>query len=658
MIRIPRLGGSARGGTADTSSVTPVSSMRSFWGLMRAYWCSERYVEAWTLTVVIALFTALASKTSVWMAEASGDLVNSIARFHTPGNDDPLAYLLGSAGFLVFLVVVKDVGIIGCRHLVSTTLHRKWRSWLDTQFNNALLDSNHTHFHVQNAAREADNSKREPIDNIDQRVQDSIKGMTGGAIGLAMGIMGVATSLFFVGQKLIEQSTMVAGLEFLGTYGGAALALTAVALYVPLNTYFALRIGRVLERLSNAMQRAEGSYRAELTTLLRRSFHVSAAQGEDVQRTIHGRLYGDIDRTWSKLNWVNTGYQSFEKVYNFLSARVISYLPGLGPFVNENISLKSYVTGAELVNSLIMQCSWFIDVMPAIATLRANARRVTTLACAIEDVQKPADFYRRTGWRDLRYGTQNPMFGLTVRNLELMHQGHDATPFLTVRNLRFRRGEWTFVKGESGSGKTSLIKAINGLWPHGRGDIVFPEGVTTLYAAQDVKLPQLSLKELVCLPQGAEGHSDAEVAAILFKVGLGEFIEYLAQEGRDSTSWDQGLSGGQKQKLVAARIMLHQPGVLFLDEAASALDPQAKIDFHQAIKDNCPGATVISIMHDPIPPRSVGGAAFYDSVLTLADGLATKTPLGGRQGSKVAEVAARIAPDVGRISFPGRLRLR
>ena len=61
-------------------------------------------------------------------------------------------------------------------------------------------------------------------------------------------------------------------------------------------------------------------------------------------------------------------------------------------------------------------------------------------------------------------------------------------------------------------------------------------------------------------------------------------------------------------------------------------------------------------MHDPTPPRSVGGAAFYDSVLVLADGLATKTTLGGRQ--KVTEVVARVGPDVSRISFPGRIRLR
>ena len=633
--------------------------MRSFWGLMRAYWFSDRWKEAWALTFVIALFTAAASKTSVWMAEASGDLVNSIARFHDITNAEPLPYLLTSAVMLVLLVAFKDVLIIGCRHLVSTTLHRKWRSWLDSRFNDALLDPNHTHFHLQHGSQNADGTRVEPPDNIDQRVQESIKGMTGGAIGLAMGVMGVITSLYFVGQKLIEQSTAIEGLEFLGTYAAAVLAFAAVGIYVPLNTWFALKMGGLMERLTIAMQRAEGSYRAELTMLLRRSFHVSAARGEDVQKKMHTRLYDDIDRTWAKLNWVNTAYQSFERIYNFFAARIVAYLPGLLPYVSNNISLKSYVTGAELVNSLIAQCSWFIDVMPAIATLKANARRITDLASAIEDVQDPDDFYRRTGNRELRYGTQNPMFGLTIRNLDLMHQGAQATPFLTVRNVRFRRGEWTYMKGESGSGKTSLIKAINGLWPYGRGDVVFPEGVKTFYAAQDVKLPQLTLKELVCLPDSAAAHADADVAAVLVKAGLGDLADQLGGESRDGVIWDQLLSGGQKQKLVAARILLQQPGLLFLDEATGALDPDARIAFHQAIKDNCPRVTVISVMHEAVPPRSLSGAPFYDSVLTVADGVAIKTPLGARTPAEFIEIVGDAQP-VGarRLRFPGRLKLR
>jgi ABC-type uncharacterized transport system fused permease/ATPase subunit len=632
--------------------------MRSFWGLMRAYWFSDRWKEAWLLTVIIAAFTAAASKASVWMAEASGDLVNAIARFHDPDNLEPLSYLLTSGGLLVMLVLCKDVVLIGIRHFVSATLHRKWRGWLDGRFNDALLDSNHTHFHVQSGSQDRTGAKIDPPDNIDQRVQESIKGMTGGAIGLAMGVMGVVTSLFFVGQKLIEQSTVVDGLEFLGSYGGAVLAFAAVAAYVPLNTFFALKMGAVLERLTNAIQRTEGTYRGELTTLLRRSFHVAAARAEGVQKAMHGRLYSDIDQTWGRLNWIQTAYGSFERFYGFLSSRIVAYLPGLLPYVNDKISLKSYVTGAELVNSLIAQCSWFIDVMPAIATLKANAKRVTDLANAIEHVQDPDDFYRTTGNRELKYGTQNPVFGLTIRNLDLMHQGSEAKPFLTIRNVRFRRGEWTYVKGESGSGKTSLIKAINGLWPHGRGQIVFPEGVSTFYAAQDVKLPPLTLKELVCLPDKPDRFTDDTVIDAMSKVGLADLVPDLGSHSRNGNAWDQVLSGGQKQKLVAARILLQRPGLLFLDEATSALDPESKVMFHQAIKDNCPDTTVISIMHEAVPPRAANGTSFYDSVLTFANGMAVKTSLGeNRRTLKVGEVVARVGTGQASL-FSGGSRLR
>ncbi|MDX8529745.1 ABC transporter ATP-binding protein/permease [Mesorhizobium sp. VK25A] len=598
--------------------------MRTFWGLMRAYWFSDRWKEAWTLTIVIALLTALSSKAGVWFAVALGELGNSIAFLHDAANPHPLQTILTNAGILVLLVVLKDAGFTGVRNLVSTTLHRKWRGWLNNQFNQALLDGNHTHFHAQHGS--VAGGIVAP-DNIDQRIQESIKDMTGGAIGLAMGVLGVATSLYFIGENLIGSSVEVKGLEFLGSYGTAVLAFLAVATYVPLNTWIAVKLGRMLERLNVRMQQAEGSYRSELTTFLRRSFHVAASHGEGVQKSMHDRLYVDIDKTWGRLNVVNTSYTSFELIYNFVGARIVAYAPGLVSFIHNRLDYKGYITGSEMVAQLISQCSWFIHVMPAIATLRANSQRVTELANAIENVQHPRVFYQQTGRSDFSYASQNPVFGLTIQKLELAHQGEDATPFLSAANLRFRRGEWTFLKGESGCGKTSLIKAINGLWPYGRGTIVFPEGVTSFYAAQEVKLQQVSLKQLVCLPGSENDHSDTQVAAALHKAGLGDFIEHLADESREGKTWDQVLSGGQKQKLVVARIILRQPGLLFLDEATGALDPEGKIAFHQAIKDNCPNVTVISVMHEAVAPRSLSGEEFYHSVVSISDGVATKKPL-------------------------------
>ena len=611
------------GGAGPGLQLSPVSSMLSFWGLMRAYWFSDRWKEAWTLTVAIALLTALSSKSGVWFAEASGSLVNAIATFHDPGTKAPVEALFSNAGTLLLIVILKDAGFTGVRDLVSTTLHRKWRDWLNSRFNEALLDDNHTHFHVQHGSSESG----EVPDNIDQRVQESIKGMTGGAIGLAMGVMAVTSSLFFVGQKLLQTSSPVEGLAFLGAYGSAVLAFVAVAIYVPLNTWIAVKLGGLLEKLNVALQQAEGGYRAELTTLLRRSFNVAAARGEEVQKSMHERLYSDIDHTWSRINVVNATYLSFLHIYSFVGDRLVAYGPGLVPFIAGRIDLKSYVTGAELVASLIHQCSWFIQVMPAIATLRANSRRVLDVAEAIEKVQMPREFYQRTGHSDFRHLSQDAKFGLTVRDLELSHSGFDQSPFLRSAHLQFKRGEWTYVKGESGCGKTSLIRAINGLWPHGSGAIVAPRGVDAFYASQEIKLPSVSLKALVCLPERPDGHGDARVAWALAEAGLGEFAGDLHEEGREGKAWDQMLSGGQKQKLVAARILLHQPGLLFLDEATGALDPEGRVAFHQAIKDNCPDITVISVMHEQATPKSATGEEFYDSVLTIEGGRTTKKPI-------------------------------
>lgn len=596
--------------------------MHSFWGLIRAYWVSDRWREAWALTLAILLLTAAASKTSVWMAVASGELLNSIVNIHDPLVLNPLAGILSSAGFLILLMLIKEVGFVGLRHLLSTTLHRKWRGWLNGRFNDALLDTNHTHFHLQQGNSTMPGSPAAMPDNIDQRIHESIKGMTGGAIGLAMGIAGVATSVLFIGQSLLQLSTEISGFEFLGRYGSATFAFVAIVVYVPVSTWIAARIGRALEKLTLKLQQTEGSYRGELTIFLRRSFQVAASHGEGVQRSVNGALYSDIDKVWSQLNKYDAGYMSFTAVYNFFAARIVAYLPGLLPYMSNTISLKNYITGAELVGSMINDCSWFIQVMPAIANLRANAGRVTELASAINLVQKPSKLYETSGVSEFRYGTQHAFFGLTIRNLELMHRETTARPFLSLTNIRIRQGDWVYLKGNSGSGKSCILKAINGLWPHGRGDITFPEGVATMYAAQDIKLPSVSLKQLICLPRNETEFPDAAVATALYRAGMGDLIENLHAKRIDSTTWDLMLSGGQKQKLVLARILLHAPGILFLDEATSALDPHSKIAFHQAIKEHCPAATVISVMHDQDPPKSLDGSNFYSFVLEIRNGRA------------------------------------
>ncbi|WP_245281644.1 ABC transporter ATP-binding protein/permease [Ensifer sp. ZNC0028] len=600
------------------SQSTSVSRMRSFWGLMLAYWLSDRWREAWALAAVIFVLTALSAKASVWFATASGELVGAIAFLHHPQNPTTLQSLLESAAALAMIATVKEVGFTAVRHFFSTSLHRKWRAWLDQRFNDALLDSNHTHFHIQHGVPEAVPTQGAVPDNIDQRVQESIKGMTGGAIGLAMGIASVILSVVFVGGKIIETSTEVSGLEFLGSYASGCLTVAAVIVYVPISTWAATKLGAIQQKLDVMMQWAEGSYRRELTTLLHHSFDVAAANGERTQRSLHRERYRDVDRTWASLNILTTVYMGFELVYNFFGSRIVAYAPGLLPYAESKIGLRAYVTGAELANAIINDCSWFIHVMPDISRLRANARRITDLACAIEDAREPGNFHARSGRSDLHYGVQDARLGLTVENLMLMHAGEDR-PFLKTRDLHFRSGEWSLLVGEPGSGKSSLLKALNRLWPYGSGTIMLPRNVRAFYASQEVHLPPVSLKALVALPDDVDTYSDREATMALVKAGLSVLVDDLAGHGRDNRPWNRLLSGGEKQKLVLARILLQRPGLIFLDEATSALDAAGKIVFHQAIRDNCAGVTVVSVMHDPVPPKAATGEEFYEKVLAVVD---------------------------------------
>ncbi len=629
-----------------------MKKLGSFWGLIFAYWRSDRWLEAWALTVVIFGMTTVLSKASVWTATASADFIAALAEFHLLGTRaEAASILLLAAGAYLGIYVARMTGV-AVRHVLSTTLHRRARAWLADQFDAAVLSDRKVAYDLMSDRSGTGNAASLP-DAIDQRVDECTAGLYGGVIGLAMGLWGSVASIWFVSQALIERSQPVELLDrwgaaipdlvapFVGPdmatrfdlspgiYGTALLAGLLVLVYVPTFTALAWLIGRVLERLQLERQKHDGAWRAEIGAMLGRVSQMAISQGERAQRRINSCLYSRLDRTWHRQNGWSAVMMMFTNVYNFLSHRMLAYLPALPGYMSGAMSFRDFAASSELTAELIGDISWFINVMPAIAMLRANAGRLTELARAIERVRERDAFYGETGVSRFqrRFRENGPL--LSLENLALHHRGKDTDPFLSVPKLTLGPGDRVYLRGCNGCGKSSLLKAVAGIWPYGAGQIDLKRGARTFFAGQEPDLPDhLTLGELVCYPDAPGDFDDISIADALSRAGLGRFISSIREPLHEGKNWRNVLSGGQKQRLVLARILLQEPDILLLDEATSALDTEAAADFHIALAERLPDAAILSVLHGGFLPEGPEGEPFYNRVLDVRDGIGQVSDIG------------------------------
>ena len=200
--------------------------LTTFWGLVSAYWLSERWREAWTPAAVVLAITSLLSKAAVWTATASADFIASLAEI-PPLRTSPIpaASSCSPASPISASRFSRSAGL-AVRHLVSTTLHRKARRWLIARFDAEILSDRRIAFDLM-SDRGADGKDARLPDSIDQRLDTCTDHLYGGLIGLVMGFCGAVASIWFVSAALIERSQPVA---FLDRAGAAANAVLASAL--------------------------------------------------------------------------------------------------------------------------------------------------------------------------------------------------------------------------------------------------------------------------------------------------------------------------------------------------------------------------------------------------------------------------------------------
>merc|ERR1711964_375565 len=176
----------------------------------------------------------------------------------------------------------------------------------------------------------------------------------------------------------------------------------------------------------------------------------------------------------------------------------------------------------------------------------------------------------------------------------------DGKPLVQGLNLVIRTCTSVVIMGPSGVGKSSLLRAIAGLWEPKEGSISLPGNNTPMFLPQNVYIPDIplrdnSLRAQLLFPQEAQQHDERVMESVVRKcVNLGHLMR--PGEGVNTTgNWRKQLSGGEKQRLAMARLLLAKPQVAFLDEATSALDPDDEERLYKALQRR--NATYISVGH-------------------------------------------------------------
>ena len=564
---------------------------RDFFALAIGWWRGASARRAWFLT--LALGACLVVNVGINFA------VNTWNRrfFDALENSDSHTVFWAVIVFLglVFCAAAIGVGIV----LSRETLQVRWREWLI----GSLLDRwiGGQRYYRMGLAR------TEPA-NPEYRIADDTRMATEPIVDFAIGLVtSVVSALTFVGVLWMVGGSLTLHIGSTDLVIPGYMVLAAIVYGVCVSGLM-LWIGRKLPGAVARRNEGEAKLRFELTRLRENAESVALIRGEADERRALGATYADLVTRWlgvvrrhGHITWLTNSNGVFIPVLPLLLAAP-KYLSG-------EFTLGQVTQLAGAFMQVQVAIAWLVDNFRALAQCYASMQRVTELTNAIDDID--GDFDRlHTGGVVLA-----PSGSGTLRLDELTIADRTGRVLIAGINARVEPGEKVVVAGESGTGKSTLVRAMAGLWPWGTGVIALPAGGTVAFVPERAYLPAGTLRGALLYPAQSAAVDDAVLSEALTEAGLG----YLAGRLDEIDRWDQTLSNGERQRLAVARLIVQKPDLVILDGATSALDEAGEARLMATLAAVLDGSTLVSVGLRP------GLDALHDRKLVL-----TRGPRGAR----------------------------
>jgi putative ATP-binding cassette transporter len=563
--------------------------LKDAWRLARPYFRSEEKWSAWGLLMVIIGFNLLMVGMGVVLSFWNREMFNTLQHKDWRAFVDLLfLYHNGEFGFMPGFCEVAAVYIVVGVYRVYLTqwLEIRWRRWLTTRFMDEWL-ADRAYYHISLT------TDRTAIgtENPDQRIAEDLRDFVSSTLSIGMDFLSNVVSLFsYLGVLWsLSGALTVFGIEVPGYMVWVAL------IYSVIGTWLTHLVGRALVPLRFRQQRVEADFRYALVRLRENMEGIALYNGESEEKGNLNQRFGKLIGNWwaimqrtKLLNALVVGYGQVAVIFPLVVAAP-RYFAG-------TLELGGLMQTADAFGQVQGSLSWFVNVYATLAEWRATVERLTSFHRAIVAARAAAgQGVTLEPATDGKLALQDVTLALPNGEQLLQHV-----------DLTIEPGSTTILSGPSGGGKSTLFRAIAGIWPFGGGHVLRPSG-SFLFLPQRPYIPLGSLHHVVCYPRAVEEFTPEAVAQALRDAGLSHLVDQLDRD----ENWSQRLSGGEQQRLALARALLLQPEWLFLDEATSNLDSEAETQLYHALKEHLPKTTIVSIAHR----ESV--AAFHEQRLAL-----------------------------------------